>query len=339
MDNLSLIRTHGLANYVIQNGGSLHPLIIPASITGGTGLMNPSIFFDSYQNQLLINIRHVNYTLYHSEGMKFNQQFGPLQYLHPENDRKLKTKNFIGTLDEKLQLTDINLVDTSVCDIEPMWEFYGLEDARLFRWNGNIYLCGVRRDTTPTGVGRMELSKIEFTRQSVSETERIRVPAPPPDTSYCEKNWMPIIDQPYSWVKWTNPTEVVRFDTSTRKTTTISLDNTKIYPLIPDQRGGSHVIPWKDYYLALTHEVNLDKTPMHKHKNAIYRHRFILWDRNWNFIKISNAFSFMAADIEFAAGASIFKDDLLISFGFQDNACFVLRMPLILLPTIFDYKI
>jgi hypothetical protein len=30
----------------VQNGGKLKPLIIPADITGGTGLMNPSVFID-----------------------------------------------------------------------------------------------------------------------------------------------------------------------------------------------------------------------------------------------------------------------------------------------------
>ena len=37
-----------------------------------------------------------------------------------------------------------------------------LEDARLIKWLNKYYLSGVRRDTTPNGVGRMELSEIEI---------------------------------------------------------------------------------------------------------------------------------------------------------------------------------
>ena len=38
------------AKYVLDSGGSVHPLIIPASETGGTGLMNPSIFLDNNED-------------------------------------------------------------------------------------------------------------------------------------------------------------------------------------------------------------------------------------------------------------------------------------------------
>jgi hypothetical protein len=35
----------------------------------------------------------------------------------------------------------------------------------------------------------------------------------------------------------------------------------------------------------------------------------------------------LGGDIEFVTGAAIYKGDLLVSFGFQDNAAFILRMP------------
>jgi hypothetical protein len=48
-------------------GGDISPLVIPAELTKQTGLMNPSVFIDS-DGDILVNLRHVNYTLYHSEG-------------------------------------------------------------------------------------------------------------------------------------------------------------------------------------------------------------------------------------------------------------------------------
>jgi hypothetical protein len=229
-------------------------------------------------------------------------------------------------LNDDLTLDQIHRVDTSKLDVAPIWEFVGLEDARLFRWNDTLYLCGVRRDTTTNGQGRMELSEIEFDDTGAREVGRTRMPAPGDNKSYCEKNWMPVIDQPYHWVKWSNPTEVVHYDTETSTTTTAVLDETKVVKGQPDFRGSSHVIPYGDYHLALIHEVNLFK-PKVGNKDAAYYHRFLVWDQDWNLVKFTDAFSFMNADIEFCCGAAFYQGNLLLSFGYQDNAAFILKMP------------
>jgi hypothetical protein len=93
-----------------------------------------------------------------------------------------------------------------------------------------------------------------------------------------------------------------------------------------DQRGGSQVIRWGNMYISITHEVNLFKNYL-KQKDAIYRHRLLLWDDQLNLIGLSKAFSFLDARVEFCVGAAVSKGDLLLSFGFQDNAAFVLRVP------------
>lgn len=314
----------GLVSAVTAQGGSIHALIIPAELTNGTGLMNPSVFVDN--GELVCNIRHVNYTLYHSENKKFQHRYGPLQYLHPENDQNLRTWNFYCTLNADLELKQITTIDTAKLDVPPIWEFVGLEDGRLFRWGNKMFLSGVRRDTTTNGQGRMELSELVVKTNQVREIRRTRIPAPGANTTYCEKNWMPIIDQPYHYVKWSNPTEVVKFDPELGTTETVHLDTTKFISGQPDFRGGSQVIPYGDYYLAIIHEVDLFKSETGQ-KDATYKHRFLVWDKNWSIVKFSDAFSFMNADIEFCCGAAFFQDDLLISFGYQDNCAFILKMP------------
>ena len=324
MTTIKTVTTQGLVRTALARGGSIHPLIIPSDLTNGTGLMNPSIYQD--HDRTLCLIRHVNYTLYHSENKKFQHRYGPLQYLHPENDRHLRTWNYLAELDQDLNITNVTAVDTQDLDQEPIWEFVGLEDARLFRWQDHLYLSGVRRDTTTNGQGRMELSEIRTQDQVVREITRERIPAPGANTSYCEKNWMPILDQPYHYVKWANPTEVVRYDPATQQTHTVFLDQSAFIRGLPDLRGGSQVIPYGDHYLALTHEVNLFKSE-HGQKDAVYRHRFIVWTRDWHLVRITDSFSFMDADIEFCCGAAWQDNNLLVSFGYQDNAAFVLRMP------------
>jgi hypothetical protein len=50
------------------------------------------------------------------------------------------------------------------------------------------------------------------------------------------------------------------------------------------------------------------------------------WDKNWDIVKVSKQFSFMGAKIEFAVGLCEYKDDFLITFGYQDNAAYLLRV-------------
>lgn len=307
----------------LENGGNIKPLLIPSENTNGTGLLNPSVFIDEYRN-ILVNIRHIQYTLYHAELNKYEHQWGPLVYLHPENDLTLTTTNYICKLNDELDIEYYTKVDTSSLDVKPLWEFVGLEDARLFRWNNKTYLCGVRRDTTTNGQGRMELSEIEFKDKKAVEVSRVRIPAPGGDNSYCEKNWVPILDQPFHFVKWTNPTEVVKFNIDTCTTEQVHLGNHIQMPA--DLRGGSQVIPYKNGYLTLNHETYLYNSEAGR-KDGTYKHRFTYWDKNWNVISFSENFDFLGAKIEFCCGLAKRETDFLITFGFQDNAAYILSVP------------
>jgi len=311
----------------VSNGGKLAPIIIPHGLTSGTGLMNPSIYIDK-DGDILVNLRHVNYTLYHSEStQKFISPWGPLAYLHPEKDLTLRTYNYLCRLNSDLEVTDFTQVDTTALDVPPIWEFIGEEDARIVQWEDDYYLIGVRRDTTPNGQGRMELSKIDLDKNAwtAKEVSRLRIPAPGEDKSYCEKNWAPIIDKPFHFVKWTAPTEVVRtYPDLPERCETVSLTGKQLP--IADQRGGSQLIPWKDGYISFSHEVNLFNNYMGQ-KDGIYRHRLCFWNKDITLVKLSEPFSFLDARIEFCVGAAVHEGDVLISFGFQDNAAFVLRTP------------
>lgn len=321
---LQNIRLKGLAHYAILQGGKIKPLLVDPEHSQGSGLLNPSVFVEN--DKILVNIRHVNYTLYHSEGKGFPHQRGFLQYIHPEDDLTLRTNNFIAELDDSLYTKSVHKVDMKL-DKKPLWSFIGLEDARLFRWNEKLYLCGVRRDHLDAkGKGRMDLSEICFNGTAYIELSRKSIPAPPPNDSYCEKNWMPILDIPYHWVKWSNPTEVVRFDPVTEKTETVHCDDNKKYPFPRDLRGGSQIVSWKNHYVAITHEVNLFRDGLGR-KDGKYLHRVIVWDKNWNIVRSTDEFSFMKGDIEFVTGLAFYKGNVLITFGFQDNAAYILSMP------------
>ena len=316
----------GIENVVekaVKHGGKLVPLVIPNGLTSGTGLMNPSIFVDD-EGDILVNLRHVNYTLYHAEGeQKFPSRWGPLGYLHPEKDQRLVTENYLCRLDKDLAISEFTKVEMLELH-EPVWEFVGLEDARLLQWDNEYCLIGVRRDTTNNGVGRMEKTVIELDKKtwSAKETKRTRIPAPAPDNSYCEKNWVPILDRVDHFIKWTSPVEVVKLDG--KECSQIALKQGIVSN--KDQRGGSQLIRWGNVYISITHEVDLYNNYLNQ-KDGLYRHRLCIWDDQLNLVGLGDTFSFLDGKIEFCVGAAIYKDDLLISFGFQDNAAFVLRTP------------
>ena len=315
-----------LVHKSVSQGGKLAPLILPHSLTSGMGLMNPSIFIDD-DGDILVNIRHVNYTLYHSEGdQRFFSPWGPLSYLHPERDQRLVTTNYLCRLDKDLNIINYTKVDYSALDVPPIWEFVGEEDCRITQWDGNYYLIGVRRDTTINGQGRMEYSKIELdkTNWTAKEVQRVRIPPPIDVNSYCEKNWMPILDMPYHFVKWAMPTEVVKANPDKSECEQVLTKSTPTVPI--DQRGGTNIVSWGDYYIAFTHEVKLWRNYLEQ-KDSIYRHRMIVWDKEFNFVGLSNSFAFLDTPIEFCVGAAVRNGKLLLSFGVQDNAAFVLEVP------------
>ena len=51
-----------------------------------------------------------------------------------------------------------------------------------------------------------------------------------------------------------------------------------------------------------------------------------MWDKDWNIVKVSRRFSFLEGEIEFAVGMCEYGSDYLITFGFQDNAAYVVRV-------------
>jgi len=310
----------------LQANGRIQPLTFNSNESGHTGLTNPSVLYAD--GQLFTNIRNVQYALYHSEFQQhFQNQWGCLAYLNPEDDITLRTKNFLS-----VDGGHFKPVDTSKLDKKPLWEFIGLEDARLVKWDGKLYLCGVRRDTTTNGEGRMELSEIVDGK----EVNRYRI-EPPNGHTYCEKNWMPILDMPFHFVKWSNPTEVVKVDINTLSSETIVHKEQSIsFPR--DIRGGSQVITYKDFYIAVTHEVDLWMNQKNN-KDAHYYHRIIVWDKEWNIVQYTDEFKFLGANIEFCCGLAHKDDEFIMTFGFQDTTAYMLSMPTSFLEDFIDGKL
>jgi len=310
------------AQSAIEQGGSIHPLIVDPNLTGGLGLMNPSVFVDG--DKVMVNLRSVNYTFYHSEEKLFQHQYGPLTYVHPEDDIHLRTWNYYLELNDNYDVVRCNKVDTSKFPDKELWDFVGLEDARLFRWGNKLFYSGVRRDEDTVGTGRMELCELVVENNAVKQVSQTRIQPPLDPNSYCEKNWMPVTDMPYHYIKWSNPTELVKVNPTTGTSEQLFTREGKNMDGYP--RGGSQVIPWKGGYVAITHEVDLFKSEVGR-KDAVYYHRVLFWDKDFNLVKWSNKFFIMGGHVEFCVGLAIHKENMIMTFGFQDNAAYLLKFP------------
>jgi len=310
--------------------GALTPLIIDAELTGGLGLMNPTILKDN--DDWITNVRNVSYTLHHCdppnpEGCeqdgRFQTPWGPLNYVRPDADPYLRTDNYIGYLNQGKGIEGYHKIDTSRFPKMPEWDFVGHEDGRLMKWDGQLWFAGVRRHA-PDGKGRMQMSNINLTPTGAFELERHIIEVE--DTnSYCEKNWMPILDMPYHFVKWLNPLEIVKVDLLKNKATQVKLGEGLPFDNL-DLRGGSQVVSYKDYRIAITHEVDgwvAEKGDREGH----YNHRMVIWDKEWNIVSVSKPWKFMHGKIEFCCGLAIEDDTLHITFGYQDNSAYLFRVP------------
>ena len=150
---------------------------------------------------------------------------------------------------------------------------------------------------------------------------------------------MPILDMPYHFLRHADPAELVKVDCLDKSCKVIvkkkrgdKIAGVKLEG--SDLRGGSQVIPFGKYRLCITHECFFPWHPVGNDKDAHYYHRFVFYDKDWNIVKVSKKFKFMDAMIEFNCGLAEDGDNLLITFGYQDNAAYILKMPKIILEKI-----
>lgn len=309
-------------NRVIDSGGKFKRIKPQNEDLKKSGLFNPSVMVDG--DKIYVSFRSSTYSIYYSENQKYSIGGQYLDYIKPDNQEFIVATNYICELNDELNMKTCCKVQTDKFDTEPRWKYSGLEDPRLVKWDNKFLLVGVRRDDNHLGQGRIELSEIQYNGKTAIEVNRDRLPTPYDIDTYCEKNWMPIIDEPYRMVKWSNPTEVVTWNPES-KTIFQELLREQSESVPNLMRGGSQVIKHNEKFLTIIHEVT-NKTVDGKFTMEYYQ-RFVEWDRQWNIVRVSNPFKMLGGGIEFVSGMAIYGDDLLISFGFQDCLAFILKVP------------
>ena len=268
--------------YKDRFGGNLQPFLE----------MNPSIFFDSDENQWIVLVRGVNYR-------KFKNNIYTC-YVHP-----LHSIYWIGrgsSLDalswEELKYDFGNLPQHS-----SYWN--GVEDIRFL--NREEVICCVPQ-LNPGGRPALFTAKIDYTRNILTYF----TPCLPNQTT--EKNWMPF------------ERNQVIYSVSPLILKDVHEDKKEEIPLTPNQRAeleGYHgstngVLLTDDSWLFL----------IHKNKTNKVEHRWLRIHSNKT-ITFSPSFTFFKDPyIEFPCGLVLKEDALFVSLGVNDCQAFVVELDL-----------
>lgn len=318
--DLQIIKNYGFIKYLLNYGADIASLELEYDENETLASMNPSIWINE-DGSAYINIRAVNYNLLNSRYREYTQNDQPIAYVCKDQNH-LKTENYFGTFDiNTLQVNDISKVQMLYLH-DPCWDFHGLEDARIIHWDDNIYLCGVRRDVKDNGEGRMELTKIKYIDNCWQEVERLRIPAAGNDDAYLEKNWMPIIDKPWHWIKWCAPVEIANYDPAIQQLNIEFRNDAWNY-----YRGDSHLININGYYYCFVHDVlNYRLNDESNARMSLYKHYILKFDNDMNYVGKFGPFSYdNRFNIEFGCGLAKYDGKCYLTYSENDALSLIVK--------------
>lgn len=261
--------------------------------TDGYAPMNPSVLVVPSVDgpRRLVLVRTVNYKV--SEG----------QYPTIDGSNIIKTRNWVVELDpdwKPIRLT--SMIDKSGLP-RTNYPVEGFEDCRLYSTAAGFAASATVRDLGADGHCEEAILTLDGEWQ-VTGVRVIRDYEP----ARTQKNWMPILGQPGAFLYLCDPTTVIdcKPEGTVQRSRVADLDEN-----LTEFRGGSQVIPHRDGWLCLVHEVVY--TP-----GRVYLHRFVYLDAQFVIRVITEPFFFLQKGIEFAAGLARDGDRLVASFGVND---------------------
>lgn len=314
---------NNFTKYALNGGGELNIMFSEKIISSQfPSICNSTLYNDN--GNILTNLRSVNFIQNFEDDSNASQcYYGDLCYITRDDDTVLRTENYLGYLDEYLELNNINKFNI-VEILEPKFEMVGVEDIRLVRWNGILYGIGCNRDFDPSGYCQMVI--IEIDEKTFSEKSRIYIKNPQGST--VEKNWVPILDKPFHFMRWFNPMQIVKVNPETGDIEIVlekSFEMSDIDYNGHRLRGSSQIIPTNDGYLAIVHIVQLTLNGRGD-KSGRYLHQFLFWDKDFNLKNYSKLFNFTGNVSEFCVGLCEKNDQLYIPFSTNDATQYVLRV-------------
>ena len=266
----------------------------------GWSCFNPTIAADG--DRLLAIVRSSNYRIV--EG----------RYVMPEEDAGvIKTENILVEYGTPGQRTLVPpAYETNGYPVS------GLEDCRILRVGRGWGVSATVRDAEGwdgrcrIGVAKLDIDDGRLHGLRVLDWEGL---------AEHEKNWMPFGD---GWLYACGHNgHTVTIDADPEMPGVYEVrQRGPAPPMAAGFRGGGQVVPFRDGWLGIVHEVaHLDTG------RRAYEHRFVWWDETLTLRKWSSLFFFFEKQsIEFAAGLATIDDTVFVSFGVNDAEAWLCRL-------------
>jgi glycosyltransferase involved in cell wall biosynthesis len=273
----------------------------------GWAPMNPSVFVGiggepgGDGKRRLVLVRTVNYVV--SDGQ------------YPTNDGSgiIRTKNYVVEMDNRWRPIVSTLVRDMTGIAKNNFPVEGFEDCRLWANDENYVVSTTVRDLWDNANGHCEMAIVELDEAWRADDLLVIRDYQHEKT---QKNWMPIVGRPGAFLYLCHPTIAIEVANNGR---TVEIarhlsagrteDSTPISLI--DVRGGSQLIPHRDGWICLVHEVAW-------RPERVYLHRFVRFDAAFKIVALSDLFYFQRVGIEFCAGLARDGDRLVASFGVND---------------------
>jgi tetratricopeptide (TPR) repeat protein len=289
------------------------PIDIPLPLVNATSQetyhpMNPSLIKTEEGYRLIC--RSVNYT-----------QTGAKHFHTNDAGGIFRTRNFLIDYDRSFQiLAQREIIE----DLDrEHWRDHivqGLEDCRLFHFQGSDWFTCSTFDTNPSGAIQISLCKIRD-GQPVAKVDKL-LPLKGPDPNRHEKNWLPFVKNGELFFIYSSDPFVIKqpnLETGECETL-LHYEPTHNFSRF---RGSASPIAFDNGYLMMVHEVIL-----HADYTRCYVHRFVFLDSLFAVKKISKPFTFKHSGIEYCLSMVLDPESnqMIIPIGIEDQEaylCFV----------------
>lgn len=273
--------------------------------------MNPSICRTKEGYEVVL--RSVNYTQVGAKVFNTNDPSGII-----------RTRNFLVSMDRQFHVvSQAEILDDpfryrqGTCGVE------GLEDCRLFPFEGGWWFSCTTADTSDYGTRQISLCQLG--RGEGEETLEVvgLTPLLGPDPARCEKNWLPFVVGGTLYMLYScDPLVIYQPDPLTGEcnealSCEVPIDASRF-------RGSAAPIPFDGGYLFLVHE-----TVVNPDYHRVYYHRFVKLDPLFRMEAISQPFIFRHVGIEFSCGMAWDHTgrELVLGVGIEDREAYLCRVP------------
>ncbi|HSX04016.1 MAG TPA: glycosyltransferase [Rhabdochlamydiaceae bacterium] len=278
--------------------------------------MNPSIYRTNWGYKFIC--RTVNFTLK-------NGNYRSLDSNDPENT--IRTRNFLIDYDKDFHLLEQKEIIEVLprIKIPPAWSIEGLEDCRLFSFQGSDWFTCTTFDTNPSGACQISLCKLEDEKKDAMAQIEKFIPLKGPDPNRYEKNWLPFVKDDQLFAIYSYDPLIIN------KPNIESGEWEEFFCYTPEYdfsrfRGSAGPIALEDGYLALVHEV-----VMLSDIERCYLHRFIYFNKNFIITKVSLPFTFQHLGVEYCCSMTLDHTGtkLVMPIGIEDKEAYLCIVDLV----------